>query len=277
MTPISLEPAPSGSTLHDFWQLVGRSRSFILPALVFVLVLAGWEYITVSGRVSRLILAAPSAIALAFVTSGGEIFSNMLTTLMQALVGFAIGNSLGLLVAIVFIYSGLVRRTVYPIAIAAEAVPIVAVVPVLILWLGNGSAPKILITAFLTFFPMLVNAYRGLRSADAEVKELLYTLSASPMQTLTMVRLPASVPFLFNALKLSACACIVASIVAEWLASDRGLGFLIVLYGARYQIPEVWATALVATAMSLIVYGLVALAEKAAMPWKTVADNRAGS
>lgn len=245
-----------------------KIRRVLMPALVLFLFLGFWQYVTASGQISKLILASPTAIVAALVSSGPEILSNMWTTLGQAMAGFAIGNTVGLLVAIVFVHSAPIRRAVYPLAIGAEAVPIVAVLPVLILWLGNGMAPKILITSFLTFFPMLVNASRGLRSADGEVKELLYTLSASARQTLFMVRLPASIPFLFNALKLSACACIVASIVAEWLASDRGLGHLIVLYGARYQTAEVWATALVATAVSLVVYGLVTLAERFAMPWK---------
>jgi ABC-type nitrate/sulfonate/bicarbonate transport system permease component len=265
LTAAGTEHSPQATTFDWFAPNV---RKFVLPALVLVVILATWEYVTANGLINKLILASPSAIAQALMTAWPEILSNMLVTLTQALIGFALGNFLGLLVAVIFVHSGLARRTIYPIAIAAEAVPIVAVVPVLILWLGNGMEPKIFITAFLTFFPMLVNAFRGLQSADGEVKELLFTLSASPLQTLIMVRLPASIPFLFNALKLSACACIVASIVAEWLASDQGLGHLIVLYGARYQIPEVWATALVATVMSLIVYGLVVLAERAALPWK---------
>lgn len=245
----------------------GQGRKLLLPALVLVVFLAVWEYVTAAGMISRLILASPTAIAAAYFSSGGEIAWNAGVTLSEALTGFAIGNTVGLLVAILFIHSDLARRTVFPIAIGAEAIPIVAVVPVLILWLGNGMAPKMFITSFLTFFPMLINALRGLRSADTEVNELLYTLSATPMQRLFMVRLPASVPFLFNALKLSAVACVVAAIVGEWLAAEAGLGHLIVLYGQMYKVPEIWGTALVCTAMSLGVYGLTVIAEWAATPW----------
>ena len=222
----------------------GEHRRVLLPILVLVVALAAWQYITASGLISRLILASPTAILGAFGTSGGEILANAGVTLTEALTGFAIGNTAGLLVAILFVHSDLARRTIFPIAIGAEAIPIVAVVPVLILWLGNGLAPKMFITSFLTFFPMLINALRGLRSADAEVNELLYTLSATPRQRLFMVRLPASVPFLFNALRLSACACVVSAIVGEWLAAEAGLGHLIVLYGTMYKVPEIWGTAL---------------------------------
>jgi len=246
----------------------GEHRRVLLPILVLVVALAAWQYITASGLISRLILASPTAILGAFGTSGGEILANAGVTLTEALTGFAIGNTAGLLVAILFVHSDLARRTIFPIAIGAEAIPIVAVVPVLILWLGNGLAPKMFITSFLTFFPMLINALRGLRSADAEVNELLYTLSATPRQRLLMVRLPASVPFLFNALRLSACACVVSAIVGEWLAAEAGLGHLIVLYGTMYKVPEIWGTALMSTGMSLALYGLVVVAERLATPWR---------
>ena len=246
----------------------GEHRRVLLPILVLVVALAAWQYITASGLISRLILASPTAILGAFGTSGGEILANAGVTLTEALTGFAIGNTAGLLVAILFVHSDLARRTIFPIAIGAEAIPIVAVVPVLILWLGNGLAPKMFITSFLTFFPMLINALRGLRSADAEVNELLYTLSATPRQRLFMVRLPASVPFLFNALRLSACACVVSAIVGEWLAAEAGLGHLIVLYGTMYKVPEIWGTALMSTGMSLALYGLVVVAERLATPWR---------
>ena len=256
--------ASSGSGAFRF----GELRRVLLPILVLVVALAAWQYITASGLISRLILASPTAILGAFGTSGGEILANAGVTLTEALTGFAIGNTAGLLVAILFVHSDLARRTIFPIAIGAEAIPIVAVVPVLILWLGNGLAPKMFITSFLTFFPMLINALRGLRSADAEVNELLYTLSATPRQRLLMVRLPASVPFLFNALRLSACACVVSAIVGEWLAAEAGLGHLIVLYGTMYKVPEIWGTALISTGMSLALYGLVVVAERLATPWR---------
>ncbi|SON53918.1 putative aliphatic sulfonates transport permease protein SsuC [Hartmannibacter diazotrophicus] len=243
-------------------------RRYGLPLLPLIALLAFWQYVTVGGHVSNLILASPTAIAAAFFTAGPEIGANMLVTLMEALVGFVLGNLLGLVIAIVFVHSSLARRMIYPVAVGAEAVPFIAILPVLILWLGNGVEPKIVITTFIAYFPMLVNALRGLRSADAEVNELLYTLSASAMQRLFIVRLPAAIPFMFNALKLSACGTVVTALVAEWLASDRGLGYLIVLYGTRYQIPELWASALTAMAMSLLVYGAVVLAEQRLMPWR---------
>ncbi len=243
-------------------------RKIGLPLLLLVVILSGWEYVADRELVSRLVLAGPSQIITALITEWPAISSNAGVTIAQAVIGFALGNALGLVVAIVFVHSAIVRRTLYPLAIGAEAIPFIAIVPVLILWFGNGMAPKIFIITIHTFFPMLINAVRGLKSADSEVSEMLYSLGATTRQRLFMVRLPASIPFLFNALKLSACGSIVSSLVAEWLASDHGLGYLIIDYGQDYKIPELWATALVATALSMMIYGLTIWVEYLCTPWK---------
>jgi ABC-type nitrate/sulfonate/bicarbonate transport system permease component len=241
--------------------------AILAPLAVVAAIVLAWQAVTAGGHVSRLVLPAPSEIATAFVTAGPDLLANTGYTAAEAILGFIIGNAVGFGMAVVFVGSDIGRRTIYPLATAAQAVPIVAVTPALILWFGNGMAPKIFVTAFLTFFPMLVNALRGLRSADAEVNELLYTLSASPWQKLTIVRLPASTRFVFNAVKLSACACVVSALVAEWVAADRGLGFLVVLWSSQYKMAEVWAAVLTGTVLSMSLFGLAVLAERWATPW----------
>lgn len=260
-------PTPRQARLSDWLRALGGPRAVLAPMVVLAVVLSAWQFLASSGAISPLILPSPIAIAGALVTDGGTLAYNAAYTTIEALTGFVVGNVIGFLLAVVFLHSDLSRRTIYPLAIAAQAVPIVAVAPALIIWFGNGMAPKIFVTVFLVFFPMLVNALRGLRNVDADVAELLYTLSATPMQQLRMVRLPASVPFVFSALKLSACACFVAAIVAEWIAADRGLGHLIVLYGSQYRMPQVWAAVLIGTAISMIVYGAVVFAEGRLAPW----------
>ena len=188
-------------------------------------------------------------------------------TATEAIAGLVIGNALGLLLAILFVGSPTSRRSVLPLAMGAQSIPIVAVTPALIIGFGNGMEPKILVAIFLVFFPMLVNGMRGLRSADAEVGELMHSLSASGFQRLWMVRLPAALPFIFTALKFSACSCFVAAIVAEWVASDRGLGHLIVLASSQYRSDEVWAAVIICAASSMAMVGLVVALERRAMPW----------
>lgn len=237
------------------------------PAAVFAAALALWAAATAFGWVNQLVLPSPLAVVHLFWSEPRLIAANAGVTAVEALAGLALGNAVGLLLAIVFVGSAPARRAVLPLAMGAQAIPIVAVTPVLIIAFGNGLEPKILVAAFLGFFPMLVNAMRGLRSADAEVGDLMHSLSASAWQRLWMVRLPASLPFLFSALKLSACSAFVAAIVAEWVASDRGLGHLIVLAGSQFRADEVWAAVLVSAALSLAAVAVVIALERRATPW----------
>jgi ABC-type nitrate/sulfonate/bicarbonate transport system permease component len=242
-------------------------RHAAAPAAVLLLALAVWQVATVGLHTSPLLLPSPEATLRAFVTYGAALLDGGAYTAAEALAGLAIGNALGLALAILFVHSPLSRRTIYPLALAAQTLPIVAVAPALVIWFGSGMAPKICVTAFLVFFPMLVNAMRGLRSADAAAADLLHALSASAWQRLWLLRLPASLPYVFAALRLSACACFVAAIVAEWVSADRGLGYLIVFAGTQYHTDEIWAAVIVGTALSMACVGVVMLVERAAAPW----------
>jgi ABC-type nitrate/sulfonate/bicarbonate transport system permease component len=254
-----------------------RNRALAIggPAMVTLCIVVLWQAATQSGWVNQLVLPGPRATLAAFAADGPELAGNALVTTIEAVTGMIVGNLIGLILAVLFVHSQLSRRTIYPLAMAAKAVPIVAVAPALIIWLGNGMAPKILVTVFLVFFPMLVNAMRGLRSADADLHELLYSLSATRWQALWMVRLPASMPYVFSALKLSACACFVSAIVSEWIASDRGLGYLIVFAESQFRTDEVWAAVLVGTVLSMVMVGLVVMLERLTVPW--LAHQQLGS
>jgi ABC-type nitrate/sulfonate/bicarbonate transport system permease component len=215
------------------------------PVAVFALVVALWWAVTALGWIDPLVLPSPIAVAAEFWNDGGTLAYNAGVTAAEAITGLVIGNAIGLLLAIIFVGSPTSRRSVLPLAMAAQSVPIVAVTPALIIAFGM----------------------RGLRSADAEVGELLHSLSASSFQRLWMVRLPAALPFIFTALKFSACSCFVAAIVAEWVAADRGLGYLIVFESSQYRNAEVWAAVIIGTVSSMALVGLVVLIERWAMPW----------
>lgn len=237
------------------------------PAAVLLALLGLWWLATALGWADPLVLPSPLAVAAVFWTQPGMILGNAGITAAEAIIGLILGNALGLLLAIIFVSSAPGRRAVLPLAMAAQSVPIVAVTPALIIGFGDGMEPKILVAIFLVFFPMLVNGMRGLRSADAEVGELMHSLDATPWQRLWMVRLPAALPFIFTALKFSACSAFVAAIVAEWVAANRGLGYLIVFAGAQYKSDEVWAAVLIGTFSSMLLVGLVVLLERRVMPW----------
>jgi NitT/TauT family transport system permease protein len=249
-------------------------RRVLGPAAVFAVVLALWWAVTALGWIDPLVLPSPLAVAAVFWTDAGTLAYNAGITATEAIAGLIIGNAIGLALAIIFVGSPTSRRSVLPLAMAAQSIPIVAVTPALIIGFGNGMEPKILVAIFLVFFPMLVNGMRGLRSADAEVGELLHSLSASSFQRLWMVRLPAALPYIFTALKFSACSCFVAAIVAEWVAANQGLGYLIVFESSQYRNAEVWAAVIIGTASSMALVGLVVLIERWSMPWARTMTGR---
>jgi NitT/TauT family transport system permease protein len=146
-------------------------------------------------------------------------------------------------------------------------VPLIALTPVLVLAMGNGMEPKIFIASMSCFFVTLVNMMRGLRSVDVEAAELMHSLSANWWQVLTKLRWPASMPFLFTSLKLGAGSAFLGALVAEWVGSTEGLGYLIVLSSYQFHIPTMWATIFTASAMALTAFFLVSLVERRVTRW----------
>jgi ABC-type nitrate/sulfonate/bicarbonate transport system permease component len=245
-----------------------------LPAaIVFLAALAVWQLLNGVGVFKPFILPAPLAIMAAMLKVFPVILDHTVTTVAEALLGFVIGNLIAIVVAVIFVHSQTAERSLYPLTLAARSIPVVAVAPMLTIWLGSGVAPKVLIAAFLVFFPTLVNMVRGLRSVDSDTLELLHSLSATRRQILWKVRFPASLPFLFAALRIAAGSAFIAAIVSEWIGSDRGLGYLVVIYGTEFNIPEMWAAVWVCSLLAMLAFGLVCLAERAAMPWARYSES----
>lgn len=247
---------------------LGQRIRTLLPPLCGLVALIGlWQLFSEASLIKRYVLPSPATIAVAIADNWVVLVRHAGHTVEEAVLGFVIGNTVAVALAMLFVYSRLARRSLYPLALVTRSVPIIAVVPVLILWLGDTMAPRIFIAAVVVFFPTLINMVRGLRSVDSEVTELLDSLSATAWQRLVKVRLPASLPYLFAALKIAAGACFIGAIVAEWVGATAGLGYLIVVSGYEFRVPELWAAVIIAALLTLAAFGLVALAERVATPW----------
>ena len=235
------------------------------PALCVGLMLAVWAYLTSRGIIPRYLLPSPQAIGKELATHTTVLARHAGVTLEEALGGFVIGNAAAVALSLVFAWSAPVRRALYPLALATRAVPIVAVTPLLVVALGYGTAPIMAVVAISVYFPTLLNMVRGLQSADVEYQELLHALSASRLQRLRLIELPASLPYLFAALKVGASTAFISAIVGEWIGSGRGLGFLIVESGYHFRLPMLWSAVAIAGALTLLTVGLVGAAERLAV------------
>src|SRR3954462_8134599 len=186
-------------------------------------------------------------------------------TAKEALVGFALGATFGFVLAVALVHSRLAQRAFLPYIVASQTIPILAVAPMVVVWLKSGWQSVAVIAAYLTFFPVTINTLRGLQSADRSAHELLRSYAATPWQVLWRLRVPASLPYLFSALRVSATASVVGAIIGELPSSIQGgLGGAILNFNQYYSlVPEnLWATNLIAAALGIAFFLAVVLAEK---------------
>lgn len=194
-----------------------------------------------------------------------------LVTWTEAAAGFLLGGALGFLLAAWFVHSPLMERGLLPYAIASQTVPIVAIAPMVVVWLGTGMLSKVVIASYLTFFPVTVNSLRGFKSVEQDALDLMRSYASSRWQVFWKLRLPASLPYLFTALKISATLSVIGAIVGELPAgSTKGIGVAIV-NAAQYntfQPARLWVAIITAAAVGLAFYSLVVLAERRIVRWQ---------
>ena len=252
-----------------------RLLTWLLSAAGVGALLVVWEAVVRLRGVPLYILPAPSDIWRQLLRDWPLLLRHLEPTAIEAAGGFAIGNVVAVLLATAFVHSAPLERTLFPVAIALRTVPLVAITPLLVVWLGNGYAPKVAIAALISFFPTLVNMVRGLSALDRQALDLLHMYSATWWQVYTKVRLPASLPYLFASLKISATSSVLGAVVAEWIGSDRGLGYLVVAATFEFRIARLWAAIAVSSALALFGFLLVVLAERLLIPWRDDAPQTA--
>ncbi|SMD00072.1 ABC transporter permease [Rhizobium sp. RU36D] len=228
-----------------------------------------WQAVVTIFAVPTFMAPAPLDVLGAFRDNAGVLWINLLPTLMEALAGFFFGNLAAILLAVWFVHNDNAEKAFYPLAVFIKSIPIIALAPILVLIFGNGVAPKIIIAGLICFFPTLVNMVQGLRSASPAMLDLMRVLSASKMEILWKVRLPASMPFLFAALRIAATSCVMGAIVAEWIGSSFGLGALIIEATYNFRSPLLYATVVIAAALAVALFSIVSIAEKKIVRWKT--------
>jgi NitT/TauT family transport system permease protein len=247
----------------------GRGFTVATPLLFGLLLLWCWQVACVGYGVPRVLLPAPSAIASAFAGHLPMLWADFVQTVIRAVLpGYAIGCATGYLVAIALDRSPFLRRGVLPLAALVGAMPIVGIAPIMVMWFGFDWPSKAAVAAIMTFFPMLVNTVAGLANTSAMERDLMRSYGASYWQTLVKVRLPAALPFVFNALKLNFTLALIGAIVAEYFGTPiMGMGFRISTEAARLDIDVVWAEILLAALTGSVCFGILALLERAVLFW----------
>lgn len=253
-------PSRVSSWLRDVWP----------PLLTFVVVIGLWEAVVHLFQIPLYLLPAPSQILETFLARPAYLLRIGLVTFTNAVLGCTIGVTLGCLVAALCVRWRVVADGLVPLAVAASAVPIIALSPLMGIWLGSISpASKIAVVAVMTFFPTLVSVYSGLVSPRADALLLMRSYAAPQRVVFTHLRAPAALPFLFSALRVCATLSMIGAVVAEFFGGPQNaLGVYIKTQAGILRTREAWAAILVACLYGLAFYLAVVLAERAAMPWK---------
>ncbi|OBC01595.1 hypothetical protein A5784_17915 [Mycobacterium sp. 852013-50091_SCH5140682] len=232
------------------------------PVLAVCLLIAGWHISIGLFGLNPFIIPAPLDVVQAIVDNGELILDNTKTTLAEAGLGMFVGTLLAILASVAFLYSKRLEEVSYPILLGVQAVPLIAIAPILTLWLGFGIAPKVVLAAFLTYPLTLVSLMEGFDSCPRNVLELLYTLKATKRQEIFAALVPSAIPMFMTSLKLGAAVAIVGAIATEYVGSLSGLGFLLQHTQAQLQVPLMWGVCLIAVVIGSTLYAIFAALER---------------
>ncbi len=228
-----------------------------------------WEIACAGFNIPVFILPRPSVIFDTMIQRWGPIWSNALFTLSTTLGGFALAVVVGLFTGLAIGASRVVYAGVYPVLIGFNSIPKVAVVPVLVIWFGIGAVPAVLTAFMIAFLPIAVNVATGLATIEPEMRDVLRSLGARKTQILWKVGIPRSLPYFFASLKVAITLAFVGSVVAETVASNEGIGYLMIAASSRFDVPLVFAGLLVIALMGVVMYGITVAMESHFTGWAT--------
>ncbi len=254
------------------WRTAGR---WLLPVAAVLGVFVIWGLIVRIFDVKPYLVPSPTE-ALRAIRDDWEVLRPLLgTTIKETAIGFVVGAVFGFVLAVVMSRSSVVQRVVYPVLVASQAIPVVAIAAPLVILLGFGLGPKVVIVAFIVFFPVVVNVLDGLASVERDLLNLARVMDGRSLLVLWVIELPATLTPLFSALKLGATYAVTGAVLGEWTASlTPGLGNYLLIQNSRLNTPAVYAAVLLLTAIGVTVFLLVVAVEHFATPWRTRSTAR---
>jgi NitT/TauT family transport system permease protein len=252
------------------WKFDQKHLNVLLVPATLLFSLLGWSVLSEWTRIPAFLLPSPTAVWERFIVSltDGTLIRHTLSTLVEVLGGLGLGISGAAILGYLIAKSPSAERILAPYIVASQSIPIVAIAPLLIVWFGSGRLSKILISALIVFFPVLVNTVVAVRSVPEDLRDLMRSLRATRWQTFTKLEVPAAMPVLLGGLKIGATLSVIGAVVGEFVAADEGLGFLINLARGMYDIPMVFVTVITLVGMALTLYSLVAVIEQRLLRWR---------
>jgi len=251
-------------------------KDVVLSGAMLVLFLLLWEIGIRVLKVPELIVPAPSAVfeALRLSLVSGFLLPHIGVTLFEVVAGYLIGAIAALTLGCAVAQFRIVDRVIYPYIVCFQAVPKVALAPLLVIWFGFGLSSKVLMTAIISFFPILVNTVVGVKTVERERIELMIALNATRWQTFMQVRLPSALPFIFAGLEIGAVMAVIGAVVGEFVGADGGLGYMLLVYQADLKNAFVFAILIILAAMGMILHALIVAAHRHFVFWTRTGGDR---
>ena len=238
------------------------------PLLLLAGAIGVWELVVRAADVPDYLFPAPSSVARSLGSDAGVLGSATLVTVREIVLGYLLAVAVALGIAVLLHASAVLRRALLPLLVLSQTVPTVLLAPILAILLGYGIEPKLVVVAIVCFFPIVVNAVDGLRSADPELVRMMRTLHGSRLAIFRRVELPGALPAIFSGARVAATYAAVGAVFGEWAGSSSGLGFVILQSQPALDTALIFAAVLVLSAIALALYGLVGLAERLLVPWE---------
>lgn len=245
----------------------GRVSSVIfVPALL----VAAWALVTAGGLIPPYILPTPGSVGRVLITRLPVMAPHILATLKATAVGLALSLVAATAFALVMAVVPRLRRTLYPLIIVTQTVPLIALAPLFVLWFGFGLLPRVLVVALVCFFPILVSLMEGLSSVDPDQIDLLRSMGANRWELFRRVQVPASIPHLFAGLRISATYSVMGAVIGEWLGGSEGIGVYMLRSQKAFALDRVFAAIIVVVVFSFLLFGIVVAMQYLATPWMRV-------
>lgn len=245
-----------------------RALTVVLPLSVLLAIGLVWEAAVRVFEIPSYILPGPGKILAVMWLRLDLLVFHALITLLEIALGFLAALVLGVGLAVAIYASRTVERSLLPLVIASQTIPVFAIAPLLILWFGYGIGSKVVMTTVIVFFPIVIATVQGLRAADPDTVALLRILEASPQQIFFKVRVPQALPFIFSGLKIGVAVSVIGAVIGEWVGAQRGLGYLMIHANAQLQVELVFASIGFLSLMGVGLYGLVSGLERVLIPWR---------
>ena len=236
----------------------------MVSLIAFIVV---WQIGSVVFDVPSFILPSPYQIGIEIVASRNILLGHVGITCLEILAGFVISVLIGLPLAALFVYSGILERAIFPLIVGSNTVPKVALAPLLLAWFGFGLTPKILIVVLVAFFPIIINAVVGLKSMPPQMVHLARSMGATPLQTFWRFQLPSAMPHVFAGLKIATSLSVIGAIVAEFIGADSGLGYLMMIANANFNIARQFAAIVVLSLIGMLFYWSIDVLQRILLPW----------